>query len=57
MAAGARTHAVDIEGRRIVCYSGESLKVSEFKKLGRLGFRFVVVLEDDSNYCFVDIPY
>jgi hypothetical protein len=31
--------------------------VSEFEKLGRRGYRFVAVLEDGSNYCFVDIPY
>jgi hypothetical protein len=57
MNAGARTHAVDIEGRRIVCYSSESPEVREFKKLGRRGYRFVTILEDGSNYCFVDIPY
>jgi hypothetical protein len=57
MAPEPRTHAIDVEGQRIVCYSSASPKVSEFEKLGRRGYSFVMVLEDGSNYCFVDIPY
>ena len=57
LAARSRAHAIDIQGRRIVCYSSESPQHSEFGKLLRRGYRFITVLEDDSNYCFVDIPY